>query len=113
MLQKIQNEESRVTTICVPDEMTGELVMELAREQGIDASVDTITGKKLWLSCGEEESAGLLETARSVSQLLKLRHLEAMVEAAVLAGGKPSGVLLEELQRTQGYELGRRLLEAD
>ena len=68
---------------------------------------------RFYLRCGKEESAGLFETASSVSQLLKLRHLEVMVEAAVLAGGKPSRGLLEELQRTQGYELGRRLLEAD
>ena len=68
---------------------------------------------RFYLRCGEEESAGLLEAASSVSHFLKLRHLEAMVEAAVLAGGKPSRGLLEELQRRQGYELGRRLLEAD
>jgi len=112
MLGQTQDKQNKQIAVRVTERLDAYLLLELAGSCGLDAWPDDELAGIVWLRCEQKEVEELLESARPAAKLLRMRGLEALMEAVTLAGGKTSQNLREAVEQTQGAWLGCKFADA-
>ena len=96
-----ENEQNGIVVIRVPDRIVQFVLLELAWALDYAAWTRISTHELIWVECSKEEALELLELARPIQKLLRLRKLEVIAEAVLKAGARPSGDLLRAIRQTR------------
>lgn len=113
MSQKRESEENKRIAVLVPENFLVCLLLEMARSCGFNAWLDNELSGIVWIQSSEFEVQGLLVLLEPVGRLLELRKCEAVAEAVIAPGSKPSKELREAIAVAQGRFLGSVFAESD
>jgi hypothetical protein len=88
--------------ISVPRRSIGLLLIEMAWSRGLNAWPDEELSGIVWIRCNESQVEEILELATLPAEMMKVRALENLANAIVLAGDKPSQELADAIKVAQG-----------